>query len=76
VPYLPRHDGAPHAFPLKGLDQLRQFPQRKPENRNRPMRFDPRKSFFFDCGHHHFVTLRARRVQYEKRKLAVASDEA
>ena len=39
------------------------------------MRFDLREGFFLDRGHHHFVSLSSRRVEDEKRKLAVAGDE-
>ena len=45
-------------------------------NRRRPVRFDLRKSFFFDRRHDDLIPLRPRRIQHEKRKLAVAGDQA
>ncbi len=40
------------------------------------MRFDLRESFFLNRSHHHFVSLRARRVEHKEGKLAITGDEA
>src|ERR1700722_3473521 len=45
-------------------------------NRCRSVPFDFREGFFFDGGDDDFVSLGARSVEHEKRKLAVAGDEA
>ena len=64
------------AFALESFDQLRKLSQRKPVNRRRPAILDLGKSFFFDRSHDNFESLRARCIEHEKRKLAIARDKA
>src|ERR1700733_10936413 len=75
MPDLPGHDGPAHALALKSLDQLREFPQRKPVNGEGAVRLDIGKSFFLDGGNHDLVSLSPCRVQHEKGKLAIAGDQ-
>src|SRR5271165_4573687 len=73
--YLPRHNGALHACPLERFDQLGKLTQRKPVNRNCAAILNFRKSLLLDRDHDHFVSLRARGIEYEEGKLAVARDK-
>ena len=72
---LSGHDGAGDAFALESLDQLRQLAQRQPMHRSRAVLLDLGEGLFLDGRDHDLHALRARRVQHEERKLAVAGDE-
>ena len=72
---LARHDGASDALGFKSVDEFRQLAQRKPVNGSGAFRLDLGESLFLDGGDHDFISLRPRRVQHQKRKLAIAGDE-
>src|SRR5208282_4043272 len=76
VLYLPRHDGASDTLGFKRIDKLRQFAQRKPMHGGSAVRFNLGSSLFANRRHDHLKPLRPRRVQHQKRKLPIASDEA
>src|SRR5689334_19691960 len=76
MPDLPRHDGALDALVLERLDQLRQFPKRKPMNRSSAARLDFRGSLFLDGGDNDLKTLRPGGVENQEGEFAVTGDES
>ena len=80
VLHLPGHHGLLHAFFVKGLDQPRQLAQRKPVDGDAAVApralVDLRVGLFADGRDHHGEPLRPRRIQQQKRKAAVAGDQA
>src|SRR5579864_5057554 len=73
--HLPSHNGAFHASLLEGLNQLRQFAQRKPVHGARTVRFNLRKCLFLDRSHDDVIALPPRRIEHEEREFAVTGDQ-
>jgi hypothetical protein len=76
VLYLAGHDRLGYACVLKRLDQLGQFPQRKPVHRSRTVLLDLSRRLLLDRRHHDLHALRARSIQHQQGKLAVARNQS
>src|SRR5215469_738690 len=73
---LARHHCASDTFGLEGFDEFGKLSQREPVNGGCALRFDFRKSFFFNRRDDDLVALRAGGVEDEEWKFSVAGNQA